>query len=86
MKFSTAKFQIGKNGITPGVIDSLSLVFKAHKQVRVATLKSSGRNRDSIEKIALDLSSKLSEKLGGVFNHTVIGFTIILTHYPKSLK
>jgi len=33
-----AKFQIGKNGITQGTLDSLSLVFKNHKHVRISVL------------------------------------------------
>ena len=83
------KFQIGKNGITPGVIEALSLIFKNHKQVRISLLKASGRDRDSIESMALELSQKLStspEHKGYSFNHKIIGFTIILSIYSPHSK
>lgn len=84
MIFSVAKFQIGKNGLNEGVIDSLSLVFKNHKQVRVSMLKSSGRDRDTIEKSAIEMVEKLSEKMKCSFDYKIIGFTIILHKSSKS--
>lgn len=67
-------FQIGKFGITPGVIESLELALKNHRQVRISALKSSGRNRDNINKMGEDIVSKLKEKC----DYRIIGFTIIL--------
>ena len=72
---STTKFQIGKNGITQGVIDSIALVLKNHRQVRISVLKSSGRDRERIEKIAQEIQLKLETKC----DYRIIGFTIILT-------
>jgi RNA-binding protein YhbY len=68
------KFQIGKFGVTPGVIESLELALKNHRQVRISALKSSGRNRDSMNKMGEDIVSKLKEKC----DYRIIGFTIIL--------
>jgi len=68
-----ATFQIGKNGLTDGVIESLSLALKHHKQVRISVLKSACRDRDELKKIALKLREKLPVK-----NHRIIGYTIIL--------
>ncbi|MFH1290345.1 MAG: YhbY family RNA-binding protein [Nanoarchaeota archaeon] len=68
-----AKFQIGKNGLTDGTIESLSLALKYHKQVRISVLKSACRNREELKKIAEELQEKLPIK-----NHRVIGYTIIL--------
>ena len=68
------RFQIGKFGVTEGVIESLELALKNHKQVRISTLKSSGRNRENIEKMAEEITSKLTEKC----KYKIIGFTIIL--------
>ena len=70
----TINFQIGKSGVTQGVIDSLNLAFKNHKRIRISLLPSSGRNRETIKKMAEDLISKLE----GNFQYSVIGFTIIL--------
>lgn len=68
-----AKFQIGKNGITEGVLESLALSLKYHRQVRISVLKSACRNRDELNKMASLLADKLP-----VRNHRVIGYTIIL--------
>lgn len=68
------KFQIGKFGINPGVIESLELALKNHRQIRISALKSSGRNRESITKMAEEIISKLKEKC----DYRIIGFTIIL--------
>ncbi len=68
------KFQIGKNGITDGVIESLTLAFKKHKTVRISVLKNSGRDKNSIRGMAEELAARL----GGNFKHIIIGFTIVL--------
>ncbi|MFH1802686.1 MAG: YhbY family RNA-binding protein [archaeon] len=68
-----AKFQIGKNGLTDGTLESLQLALKHHKQVRISILKSACRNREELEKMAKELREKLPVK-----NHRVIGYTIIL--------
>jgi len=78
-----AKFQIGKNGITQGTLDSLSLVFKNHKHVRISVLKASGRSRESIEKMASELAASLSKNGEYYFNYKIIGFTIIMNRHPK---
>jgi RNA-binding protein YhbY len=77
------KFQIGKSGLTQGVIDSLALIFKNHKRVRISTLKSSGRDRDSIVKMADEIALNLKEKTEFTFDYTIIGFTIIMGRHPK---
>jgi RNA-binding protein YhbY len=69
-----AKFQIGKFGVTPGVIESLELALKNHKQIRISVLKASGRTRENIEQMAQDITSKLKEKCAC----KIIGFTIVL--------
>ena len=71
------RFQIGKNGVTPGVVDSLKLALIYHKQIRISTLRSSGRNRDNIENMAKDLTARLAEKKENC-DYKIIGFTIIL--------
>ena len=77
-----AKFQIGKSGITEGILDSLVLAFKNHKRVRVSLLKSS-RSSDSPARMVEELSSRLAEKTGLIYSCKVIGFKIILTRHSK---
>ena len=59
MKY-TAQFQIGKNGITDGVITSLATAFKTHKVMRISCLKSSGRTKETIKSMAEELKEKLA--------------------------
>lgn len=75
---TTTKFQIGKLGVTQGVIDSLTLALKTHKQIRISTLKASGRNKENMKIMANEIISKLITKCG----FRIIGFTIILSKIP----
>jgi RNA-binding protein YhbY len=68
-----ASFQIGKNGLTPGVINSLVLALKKHKQVRISVLKSASRNKAEISKIAQEIEEKIPKT-----KSRILGFTIIL--------
>jgi RNA-binding protein YhbY len=77
------RFQIGKNGVTDGVIESLSLALKHHKQIRISTLKASGRNRENIEQMAKELIARLAEKKENC-DYKIIGFTIILIKQSAS--
>lgn len=75
-------FQIGKKGVNEGAIESLSLTLKNHKQIRIGVLRSSGRNRESIEKIALEIQQRLPVRC----DYRIIGFKIILIKREKGRK
>jgi len=79
MRSHFTKFQIGKSGINPGIIESLKLAFKNHKEVRVSVLKSTGRDKQKIKQMA----SEIQEKLGIHVDYRIIGFTIILRKRTK---
>jgi RNA-binding protein YhbY len=68
-----SKFQIGKNGLTEGVLQSISQDLKHHKQVRISVLKSACRDRNELEKMATKIKENLPIK-----NYKIIGYTIIL--------
>ena len=75
MKVRTqCKFQIGKGGLTDGIIDSLDLCFKTHKVVRISVLKGAGDFRKKMK----DMAKELAGKLSGDFSYKVIGFTIVM--------
>jgi len=78
------KFQIGKNGVTDGVLESLALAFKNHKQVRISILKSFGRDKNEIANKISEMVSKLKKETGYDYNFKIIGFTIILIKSQKS--
>ena len=75
------KFQIGKSGITEGVIESLRLAFTNRKHVRISVLKSSGRDRESIREMAEMLAKKLP-KDKETYTYRIIGFTMIMRRPP----
>ncbi len=69
-----AKFQIGKQGVTEGIIEALNNAMKAHRQVRVSVLKSATRNREELNQIAETLKQKIKYKT----SCRIIGYTIII--------
>ena len=78
---TNVKFQIGKNGINMGVIDSLVLAFKNHKSVRISLLQASGRDKSKTIGFAEEIIKMLKSKTPYSFKYTIVGFTIILRRY-----
>lgn len=72
--FGTTQFQVGKNGLTEGVLTSLALALKHHDQIRISILKSSGRTRDSMK----DIAAKIEQGMHTPATAHIIGFTIIV--------
>ena len=68
------RFQIGKNGINPGVINSLNLQLKTRNRIRVSFLKSSGRDKETIKQMADEIAEKVDYKC----YYRMIGFTIVV--------
>lgn len=76
------KFQIGKNGITDGVIEFLDNAIKVHKTIRISVFKSSGRDRESIREMAKELENRIAYPSAT----KIIGFTIILRRKSQTKK
>lgn len=74
MSQGAVTFQIGKAGITPSVIEQLNHILEHHKHIRISALPASGRNRESIKKMAETLVASLATPC----EFRVIGFTIAL--------
>ncbi len=74
------KLQIGKSGLTPEFIENLKLVSKNVENIRINMLKSSGRNRDEVQRV----KDALLAELGSKFTARVIGFTIILKKWRRA--
>ncbi len=77
-----SKIQIGKNGLTQGVINSLNLSFKTHDQIRISVLKAADRDKVEIVNIA----EKILGKVNYYCSFRIIGFTIILRKKSAKLK
>lgn len=76
------RFQIGKNGITPGIIQALNSNLKTHTQLRISVLKSVERNKNKIKEMAKELSDRTEYPC----NYRIIGFTIILRKQSRNKK
>jgi len=77
-----SKFQIGKNGVTEGVIKSLNQDLKAHNQIRISVLKSADRDRIKVKEMAEEIMQKVNYNC----NYKIIGFTIILKRQSHKTK
>lgn len=74
MKQSLARFQIGKQGLTDGVLNSLKMALQNHRQVRISILKSCCRDKTELKKIAEKIESKMPYEL----KVRIIGYTLVL--------
>lgn len=71
--------QVGKNGLTLGVIEQARKMLEKEKAIKVTLLKSSTRDK----KEAKDLADKLISGLGERFQYHLIGYTLIVKKYRK---
>ncbi len=69
-----AKFQIGKQGITDGVLESLNNAVRTHRQVRISVLKSATRDREELKELVEELKKKIKYKC----SYRIIGYTIVI--------
>lgn len=67
-------YQLGKNGVTAGVVNAINLNLKNHSRLRISVLKALTRDRTKLKEIADEIVSKVSYKS----HYKIIGFTIIL--------
>lgn len=80
MKSNQAVLQIGKQGLTSGIIENIKNCFKTHEDVKISLLKSAGHDKLTVKKIA----EKIQEELGNKYTYKIIGFTIFLKKWRKA--
>ena len=74
--------QIGKNGVTDNLIETLKSHFKNHINVKVVLLKNFSRDKKKIKKTAEDIV----ESLGRNYTYRVLGFTIFVKKWKKAMR
>jgi RNA-binding protein YhbY len=82
LKKFRVKIQIGKNGLTPGIIETLENAFKSREDVKIHVLKSAGHTRKNIK----DMADKIIGRLGGKYTYKIIGFTIFIKKWRKAKR
>ena len=89
------QIQLGKSGITENFMNSLKAQFKNSQVMKISVLKSATRDREEIIKIKDELLEKLGknfessqtvEKFHGNFTGKIIGFTIILRKWRRTIS
>jgi len=80
MRSNQAVLQIGKQGLTSGIIENIKNCFKTHNDVKISSLKSAGHDREKVREIA----EKIQEELGKKYTYKIIGFTIFLKKWRKA--
>ena len=76
--------QIGKNGLTRGVIDAVKVMFKKHENVELRILKSFSRDREVVRKTIEQLISDLGNE--GFFTYRIVGFKVFIKKWRKKPK
>lgn len=71
-----AAMQIGKSGMTEGVIEEAKRLLKKHKYIKVRLLHSSIGENDSKQTLFENLSAKAGAKLIGIRGNTAVLFRV----------
>ncbi|MFA5020065.1 MAG: YhbY family RNA-binding protein [Candidatus Pacearchaeota archaeon] len=77
-----SSIQVGKNGVSANLIETLKTHFKNHQNVKVVFLKNSVRDRKKIKKEA----EKIVEELGKNYTYRILGFTIFIKKWRKNMR
>ena len=80
--YKQSEIQIGKNGLTEGIIENLKTIFTTHKVVKISVLKSAGHEREKVKQMAEEIISKLGKK----YTYKIIGFVIIVMKFRKDVR
>lgn len=79
---SQGQIQLGKNGITENFIETLKNHFNKHDNVKVGVLKSAGHHKELVKKYA----DEIIEKLGDRYTARVVGFTIFIKRWRRTVR
>ena len=80
MKSFKAHIQIGKNGLTDGVMTTIKNAFANRNDVKISVLKAAGHDKEKVSEIA----DKIIESLGNKFTYRIVGFSIFLKKWRKA--
>jgi len=78
--YSQTIIQIGKNGLTSGIIENLKAAFTTHNVVKVHVLKAARTDKESV----IEIAKKIISALGNKYTCKIIGFVIIVRKWRKA--
>ena len=76
------KLQIGKNGLTDGMIEQIKVFFKTERNIKIEILRSCCRDK----KEAKEIGDKLLEALGKNFNYRLVGYVLTIKKFRKAVE
>ena len=82
MKRPPTIIQIGKNGVTFGVIQLIKNNFTNRENVKIVLLKSAGHDRNNAQEAA----KKIVNELGKNYTYKIVGFTIFLKKWRRDIR
>jgi len=77
-----SSIQLGKNRVTENFIETLKNHFKKHNNVKISILKSAEHKK---EKMGM-YSEEILKKLGRNYTARIVGFTIFVKKWRKSVR
>ncbi|HLD97962.1 MAG TPA: YhbY family RNA-binding protein [Candidatus Nanoarchaeia archaeon] len=75
-------FQIGKNGISENLIESLKSNFKNHQNIKIVFLKNFSRDKEKIKQS----TENIVDNLGRNYTYRIIGFTAFIKKWRKPMR
>lgn len=76
------QLQIGKNGLTDGVIETIKRLFENELIIKVSILKSACRDK----KQAQEISDKILASLGKNYVSRLVGYVITIKKFRKEMR
>ncbi len=74
--------QIGKNGVSDNLIETIKVHFKHYQNIKVVFLKNFGRDKNKIKKQA----EEIINILGNNYTYRIIGFIMIIKKWRKPMR
>ena len=76
------QLQIGKNGLTDGVIEQIKKLFKDEEIIKVSILKSACRDKKEAQEIA----DKIILALGKNYAARLIGYVVTINKFRREVR
>jgi len=74
--------QLGKNGLTESFILEVKRLFETQRMIKVQMLRSACRDKG----MAKEIAEKLVAGLGSKYGYKLIGYTLTLSRFRKTLR
>jgi RNA-binding protein YhbY len=76
------QLQIGKNGLTQGVIDQIKKLFVDEEIMKISILKSACRDKAQ----ATEIADKIVEELGKNYVYKLVGYVLTINKFRREVR